>query len=210
MSDILVFIYLALLVVGLVLIASSPIMLIMFITNKRQWKYFNMIAKKYNLEKQIGVKKITRDFPLVKGYINGKWTYVMATTVGKFEYSVNWNTIKYSTPITKIGVQLKNNNIKKLSLRNVKPLETGSEISVTEFNEYFELKIETQNDENLIFNDEPKQQIIEFYKKQKEIAIVYNEGSLLAYINYELKKEKLYNEAIEKIELLHKIVEQIE
>ena len=71
--------------------------------------------------------------------------------------------------------------LQEFASSGIKPLENDLEISVSDFDEYFKLKISTQEQVDLLFDSELKHQIIEFYKKQKELSIVLHKDYLLVF-----------------------------
>ena len=191
---------------GVIALLFLPFVILYVILNKKQREFFTLIANKYSLKKDMGKQKIFRAFPVVKGYVNQRWTYVQATSSRSIS-TVSGTRAK--SPVTQIGVKINNPNITHFIIKKQKRIKTKTAINIRDFELYFDIKIADSTNKEIYFDDSFKKMMIEYAKKIDFTYIYLENQFLISNIYIELKKQKYYEEALLRIEMQHKIIDYI-
>ncbi len=202
MGEIFGLIKILLLTIANLLLLASPIILVMAFINNRQRHYFSLIAKKYNLKKDLGKEKISRAMPLVKGYVGERWSYIVATKSTKKEFYDN-KLKGYTLAVTKLAVQVKHSNIKQLHIFKPKKIRSAN----VNFDNYFKVEIEPAKAFHI--DEYVKKLLIDYALKIDYKNIFFENDYLICYVYSEILKKKHYKELSIKFELLHEIAKNI-
>lgn len=201
MNEILHYLLLGLILIGFVLIMILPIIILIMVINKKQRLYFTKLSDKYGFTKDLGKQKFRRAYPLVKGYINKRWTYVLATASA--DRSMSSNGTRYRHPQTEIAVKIENSELKKFNIFRKKRVKSTD----LNFSDYFVVEMNQSNTVNL--SEEIMQAIINSAYKDDFGRVSLKDGYLVTYVYSEIIKEKRYKKVISYIELLHKIADEL-
>ena len=204
------YIYIALLIAFFVFLASSPIMLLMYFTNKSQRKYFKLLAEKYQLEQELGTKTIIRDFPLVKGYINKRWFYMAATTVNRVDRSFyKYPVQNLKQPMVKLSLTAPSSNYSSFRLDSVKAIAKKDRVSMVDFGEYFEISTEPQHVQRSFLSSKIRKKCIEYCEEYRGLHLSIYENELIAFFPKELSREERYQEVVLLVEIMDLIAVEI-
>ena len=180
------------------------------IINYRQRVFFSKIATKYHLKQEYNKFKITRDFPVVKGYIGKYWVYIQATALGSYSYNQNYDTHKFASPSVLTGIQTNNKKLTHFVLLQTKEILADKYVSTDSFYDYFTVEVLPKEYQSKIFKNYIQQEIINCSKNKTLLNIILDNGYLKSTANYELTSTKRYEETVSKIELLKTISKQID
>ncbi len=204
------YIYIFLFTVFFGLLAASPVLVLMFVINRRQKKYFHLIAEKYQLEEDLGKRIFIREFPLIKGYINQRWFYMIATTVNRIDRSLYIRPVhNLKQPTVQLSMTVNNPSFSSFLLRTKKDAPKNSQLSFVDFNVYFSVQSEPQHEEKSFLNQKIREKAIEYCEKYGSLSIALAKNELICYLPKELTREKRYREVLVLIELLILISEEI-
>jgi len=204
------YIYIALIIAFFGFLASTPIMLLMFFTNKSQRKYFKLLAEKYRLSQELGTKIIMRDFPLVKGYINKRWFSMSATTVNRIDRSFyKYPVQNLKQPMIKLSLAVPSSNYSSFSLNSIKSISKKERVSMVDFYEYFDVNTEPQHEERRFLSSKIRKKCIEYCEDYRDLHCSISKNELIAFLPKELTKEKRYKEILLLIEILDLIAEEV-
>ncbi len=193
-------------IISFLFLFALPILII----NYRQRIFFSKIATKYHLKYESNKYKITRDFPIAKGYIGKKWIYIQASSLGSYTYNQNYDTHKFASPSILTGIQTNNKKINHFVLIQTKEILADEYVSTDNFYDYFTVEILPKEYQSKIFKNYIQQEIINYSKNKTLLNIMLDNGYLISTANYELTSTKRYKETVSKIELLKTISKQID
>ena len=204
------YIYIALITLSFGILASTPIMLLMYITNKLQKKYFRLVAEKYQLNQELGTKKIMRDFPLVKGYINKRWFYMSATTVNRVDRSFyKYPVQNLKQPMVKLSLTVPSSNYSSFRLNSIKDILKKDRVSMVDFYDYFEVNSEPQHEQRSFLSSKIRKKCIEYCEEYRNLHLSLCKNEFIAFLPKELTKEKRYKEILLLVEIMDLIAEEI-
>lgn len=184
-----------------------PFVILYRIINKKQRKYFALIAEKYNLEKDLGKQKLFKAFPLVKGYINKRWTYVQATKSRHTTYAAGGRS---NIPVTEIAVQLKIPEFTFFKISRIKKIRKKTiQIPISEFGDYYKVEVKHNNAKTIQIGNNFKEAILKYAVKFRFDYIYLSKDYIVSGIYAEFTKEEYYKEALLRIELQHEIANHL-
>lgn len=201
------------------LLAASPVMVIMFVYNKQQHKFFALLAEEYHLKKSEapkGLNMIMRSFPNIQGKYQEKYIHIYAG-VSKDSYFVQIGAGRsnFKTPLTILKVKPKQRMFNTFVLKPKKDykLKKGEIVSIDRFNEFFDLTVEPERLPlaNSLLQDRVKGALLAFlaqYKQASCTVVVDKDGFWRSELLYETRTQYRYKRALAMLKILLSISEQ--